>query len=293
MAVDETRHAPDLSPRSMGRILDRAFGLYRANFRTVAGAAMIVVFAIALLAGMAQTFYARGAMVFFRDIFTAPGTAPPEPELGTIMELQLWAMLANVLALPMWIARIYIEACIYATAGGMLYGEKYTIRQFLRAGRGRFLWYALLSFLISMLSGFYFLIVPLVFVAGWALAPLMAVTERADFEAAFRRSWRLTLGSKWRVVGFYLVLGAFTIVLQATVTSPMVLRQIVASLQNPQAVFEPISVGWKVMEGLLSAMAATLVPPFVAFAWYSFYLDMRARREGMDLVVAASEVEKR
>ena len=290
MPEETPRQVPDLGPRSVGRILDRAFDLYRANFRTVAGSAMIVVFVIALIAGVAQTFYARGAMVLVGDIFSQTAM---EPDLEAFTQAQMWGWLTNLMALPLWIARLYIEACIYAAAVPMLYGERFTIREFLRGGRGRYLWYVLVSFLLSMITGFYFLIVPLIFVAGWALAPLIVVVENASFDSVFRRSWTLTKGSKWRVIGFFIVLGAFTLVLQTAVTSPTLIRQLVASIQNPEAVFQPLSVGWKVLEGLLTAAAITLVAPFASFAWLSFYLDLRARREGMDIVAAAAQAKER
>ena len=85
----------------------------------------------------------------------------------------------------------------------------------------------------------------------------------------------------------------FNLVLQTAITSPTLIRQLVASIQNPEAVFQPLSVGWKVFEGLLSATAVTLVLPFASFAWLSFYLDLRARREGMDIGAAAAETEER
>ena len=51
---------PDLKPRSLFRVLDQAFELYRANFKTIALASAMVIFPIALMLGLAQVFYYRG-----------------------------------------------------------------------------------------------------------------------------------------------------------------------------------------------------------------------------------------
>ena len=132
MPEETPRQVPDLGPRSVGRILDRAFTLYRANFRTIAGSAMMAVFPIALAAGIAQTFYTREAMVLFRDIFTQTAA---EPDFAALAQAQIWGWVSNLVALPFWAARLYLEACLYAAAIPMLYGERFTIREFLRGGR--------------------------------------------------------------------------------------------------------------------------------------------------------------
>jgi len=286
MDNDAPATPPDLTPRGIGRILDRAFDVYRANFRTIVTASAIFIFPLALAAGVAQVFYMRGILPVARDIFTDPALGP---DLGALAQLQLWGYLANAVSLPYWVARVFIASCLFASAGSMLYGQRPTVREFLRSGTSRFLPFLGASALIALLSGFYFLVVPLVLLAGWALAPMTIVTEAAPFDRAFGRSWSLTLGSKWRVVGFYLVVSAFVLVLESAVTSPTLVRQIVASIQSPDAVFQPLSVGWKTVEGLFTAAAATVALPFMELAWFSLYLDLRARREGLDLVVRAEQ----
>ncbi|MDO9108976.1 MAG: hypothetical protein Q7U89_08340, partial [Coriobacteriia bacterium] len=81
-----------------------------------------------------------------------------------------------------------------------------------------------------------------------------------------------------------------TFTLESAVDSPAVLRQIFSSVTNPEAMFAEISIGWKVLEGVLAATALSIVYPFVELAWFFYYLDLRARHEGMDLVQRAGRL---
>jgi hypothetical protein len=57
------------------------------------------------------------------------------------------------------------------------------------------------------------------------------------------------------------------------------------------AVFQPTSAAWKAFEGALTALATAIAYPFGMFAWFCLYLDLRARREGMDIVARAADLE--
>jgi len=270
-------------------VLDRTFDLYRANFRTILMASAYVVFPLALAAGVAQVFYTRGALSLVQDLFS---NSAFEPELAAFAELQMWGWVANAVTLPYWVARVYIASCLYDAAGGMLYGERRTVKEFMRGGLRRF-WPLLgASAVLAVVSFFYVLIFPVVLLAGWVFAPLATVAESAPFDRAFKRSWSLTLGGKRRVAVFYIVVMVFVLVIEAAVSSPALVRQIVAGFQSPDAIFKTIPVGWRAVEGLFAAFAATVVVPFTQLAWYSLYLDFRARREGLDLVVPANEARR-
>ena len=49
---------------------------------------------------------------------------------------------------------------------------------------------------------------------------------------------------------------------------------------------------WKAVEGSLAALATALIYPFVEFGWFSMYLDLRSRREGMDIVARAEDITR-
>jgi hypothetical protein len=79
----------------------------------------------------------------------------------------------------------------------------------------------------------------------------------------------------------------FSVALETLVDSPVLIRQLIASIDRSDALFAELSVGWKTLEGVFTALAVSFVYPFVQLSWFHYYLDLRARREGMDLVVAA------
>lgn len=278
------------APRGVGRVLDSAFGLYRAHARLVVSAAVATVFPAALVVGMTQAFFTRGILALVPALGTTADDA-----IGALAELQLLSLASNAAAPVFWIARTFLACALLSAAGSLFAGEAPRLRELLRVGWTRFLTFAIVSFALAAGSTVLLLfgIVPgIIFGLRFALAPAVAAVEGAGFEAAFRRSWALTSGHAWRVLGFYVLLMLFSIVLESMVTAPSAVRQIVSSIQNPEAIFSEISVWWQTAEGLLSAIALTLVLPFAEFAWFFFYADLRARREGMDLVGRAMELRE-
>lgn len=280
----------DLSPRGIGRIIDDAFELYRANFTTIGLGAAVILFPIGLLVGISQVFYSRGL------IAVIPALLDGSTQFDEFTRLQMWASVSNLVAPLMLVARLYVSSAIFTAAPGMLAGRQYSVKEFLRGGLARFGWLLLVAILVSMATstGFLFLIVPGVFLwARLSIARVACVVEAAPLDRSFSRSWELTSGRVWRTIGFGLGLGILTFTLESALNSPAVLRQIFSSIANPDAVFAEISVGWKVLEGVLSATALSIVYPFVELAWFFYYLDLRARHEGMDLVQRAGRLTER
>jgi len=283
---------PDHAPRGYGRILDRAFELYRANFRTIAISALIVLFPLAMLLGVTQVFSTRGLLQLFGTL------AEPSQDafLDQYSQIQSLSLLSNLIS-PLFVAaRVYLVACLFQLAPSMLAGSRPGVREMLRAGKSRFLWLLLLSLTVSLAVGTatMFLLIPgLIVWARLRVAHVATVVERAPIDKAFTRSWSLTRGAFWRTVGFAIVLSLLAVVLEAAVDSPAVIRQIIASVNSPDAVFQEISPGWKTFEGVLAATATSLIAPFLEFSWFFYYLDLRARNEGMDLVVKAGEIAAR
>ena len=280
----------DLSPRGIGRIIDDAFELYRANFTTIGLGAAMILFPIGLLVGISQVFYSRGL------ISVIPALLDGSTQFDEFTRLQLWASISNLVAPLMLVARLYVSSAIFAAAPGMLSGRRYGVKEFLRGGLARFGWLLLVAILVSMATstGFLFLIVPGVYLwARLSIARVACVVEVAPLDRSFARSWALTSGRVWRTLGFGLGLTILTFTLESAIDSPAVLRQIFSSVTNPEAMFAELSVGWKVLEGVLSATALSIVYPFVELAWFFYYLDLRARHEGMDLVQRAARLTQR
>ncbi|MHB9002891.1 MAG: hypothetical protein ACYC6C_02335 [Coriobacteriia bacterium] len=264
--------------------------MYRANFVVIALSSAILLFPAALLVGVAQVFYTRGLFEVIPQIVS--GTTGVENLTG----LQVWSLLANAVS-PLYLAATYyVAACVLTAAPRMLAGERLTVRAMLKGGWPRFGWLLLTSLLISLVTGFasLFLLIPGVYLyARLNVARVVSVVEAVPVDGAVTRAWTLTSRQVWRTLGFAAGLGLLSLTLQSAIDAPAVVRQIVASISNPEALFEAVSPGWKTLEGVLSAAAVSLVYPFSELAWFFFYLDLRARREGMDLTMAARELAGR
>lgn len=279
---------PDLAPRGFGRIFDRAFEVYRANLRTIASCALIVLLPMAMLVGVTQVFSTRGLLELFGTLASDPGDV--DAFFGEYARIQRLSMLSNAVAPLFLMARTYLVSSLLAVAPAMLAGQRPGVRETLKAGRTRFLWLLLVTVAVNFATGagfVVFLVPGLVLWARLSVARVVSVVEAAPLDRAFARSWGLTRGRFWRTVGFAVVLGALALVVEAAIDSPAVIRQIVASVNDPDAIFAALSPGWQTFEGVLAALSTSLIAPFVELSWFSYYLDLRARGEGLDLVASA------
>lgn len=279
--------AEETQPRGIGRVLDSAFDLYRANFRSIALTSLAILFPAALVAGIAQAFYLRSYLSLVGSVFAGGG-----PRLTEISDITSWGTLANMAAPILLLSQAYVTACVLSAAPAMMAGHRFTVRQLIRLGWSRVWWLALTGLLVGMLVwiGAIFLVVPGVIV-WWrlSLARVVCVVEAVPVDKAMSRSWRLTRGAFWRTAGFALTVAVIVFVLQSAVNVAPAVRQIVATVQDPGAIFRQIPAGWRAIEGLFAALALGLVAPVRDLAWFFWYLDRRARMEGMDIVIAARE----
>ncbi len=283
---------PDYAPRGLGRILDRAFEMYRANFRTVVVSSLIVLFPVAMLVGVTQVFSTRGLLQIF-------GTLSQAGDLDAFNEalngIQALSVLSNAVTPLYFAARVYLASCLLSMAPAMLVGQRPGVREFLKAGRRRFLWLLLTMVAVSasVSISVFLIVVPILLWVRLSVAHVACVVEEAPIDQAFKRSWGLTRTFFWRTIGFAIVLSVISLVLQAAIDSPAVVRQIVASVNNPESLFQELSPGWKTFEGVLTALATALIQPFLELSWFSYYLDLRARGEGLDLVAKAGALASR
>jgi hypothetical protein len=123
--------------------------------------------------------------------------------------------------------------------------------------------------------------IPLVFVAPLLFATVPAIAiEGCGAWAGMRRSWRLAS----REVG--LAVGGFAVVLVVAVVLAIGLSGLV---YVSDAIFDQLDVGgaW-IVEVAISLATSLVLLPFVGAAATLVYLDLRVRREGLDLELAAA-----
>lgn len=115
-----------------------------------------------------------------------------------------------------------------------------------------------------------------------ALGPSAAVLERQPARAALRRSRRLVTGSWWRVFGILLLIQVIAGILASIIAAPFSIGLFVTVFTGGEA-GGPLALG---LNALGATIAAAVTSPFTAAATTLLYLDLRMRREGLDITLA-------
>jgi hypothetical protein len=283
----------DFAPRTIGEALDDTVHLYRRNFRTLAFAAAFTVFPVALTIGLAQDFYYRG---YFQTVFSDTGApVPAGPPIGVLVAYMVILAASGLLVF----VRAYFDTAVLAAAPALVGGGSASVRQVLRGGWKRWGWYLLAQMLVSVVTGVAGLasifllgvggLVTSVFVT---FTGVITVVEQVDPVTAMSRSLSLVRGSFWRVAGYLLLMLGLTTAFQGAIASPAALGQLMPALgaSDPLTALLDVPAWWRVLEGVSFGAAAALTAPFTTLALFHLYLDIRSRREGMDLVIRAREL---
>lgn len=267
--------------------------MFRGSYKQLLFVSAITVFPAALIAGLAQDFYMRGLMELVGSVDVS-ADGPPAAFMNTMTISYVVLAAASQLLV---FGRTYLESSVLRSAPGMLYVPAESGKAVLKSGMARWGWYLLVYWLVNMIVGisaaFSFFLLGAVGIFFWvalSMAGVVCVVEEINPIAAITRSMALVKGSAWRVLGYMLLVSALTAAFEGAIGSPVIIRQIIESVQNPEAVFQPLSLGWKVAEGLTLGLAIALPAPFIPLAMFSMYLDLRSRKEGMDIIVRAREL---
>ncbi len=279
----------DVRPKNVGIVLDEALALFRGNAKPLLVAASFTVLPAALLMGLGQDFYYRG---LFES--TVSGTGPSDVLIASML---ISYMVIYVASLILWFGKAYLDSSVLSSAAEMLHQPVAGAKPLLKGGLSRFGWYLLVQFMVStlvsiaMFASFFVLgLGGLVLYVYLSMTAVIIVVERASLPDSFRRSFELVKGNFWRVFGYLVLVWFLMAAFQGALGSPVIIRQIVVTAQNPEAIYQPVSLVWKVLEGLTLGLALALPAPFAPLATFALYLDLRARNEGMDLVIRAREI---
>jgi hypothetical protein len=123
-----------------------------------------------------------------------------------------------------------------------------------------------------------------------AFAAPALLLERLGVVAAFRRSWRLGTGSWWRVLGVLLLTGLIASVASGLLRLPFgIIGNLVAVAMgdagNSTSISGPLVVS-AVVSSLGTILSAAVTAPFTAAVVCLLYIDLRIRREGLDVALA-------
>jgi hypothetical protein len=293
-----------LRPLGLGEILDGSFRAVRANPRVMFGVAALVV-TIGVVIQTALAWYLRG----FVDEQTAGVTDQLDPtgELGA--SDSIGSSLSTLLTLPLVsIATTIVTGLVIVSVSRSVLGRTVSIGEVLRSTR---VWwvvgFSLLTALgagltvaagvgvvvaladsagagAAVLAGLV-LGIGLVVAAFWffvrtLLVPPALMLEGKGFWRTVARAWRLTRGSYWRLLGIYLLSAIIVSVVVQLISVPA--TAVAQFLLDGQAdSFASIAV-----VAVANIVAETLATTFLAAVVALLYIDVRMRREGLDVELA-------
>jgi glycerophosphoryl diester phosphodiesterase family protein len=292
-----------LRPLGLGEIYDGAFRAIRANPRVMFGlAALVVTIAVALQSLVA--WYTQGLLA--SQVLDVTSSIDPSGSQGLA---DSWGTsLGSFIALPITsIATTVLTGLLIVSVSKSVLGQVVGVGQVIRSPR---VWLVVaFSFLLFLAE---VLVAGIVggAVVGFALTDQVGaavlfgvVGALALFVAAFwvtvrtllvapalmlegkklwstvGRAWRLTRGSFWRLLGIYLL----TVIMASIIGY---IFQVPAALITSFVFRSTTSFGAIVVTGIANVIALTLSTTFVAAVTALLYIDVRMRREGLDIELA-------
>lgn len=308
-----------LRPMTLGDILNGAFTLIRRNPRTMVGLSLIIMAATGVVSSVGFGGYVSTYGVFIDQMLNDPMSLDPDNPLP-IGPWTLVAMYAGGLLSSLGIA--IVTGLLTATVGMAVLGRKLSPSEAWASAKER-IWrvigLALLRLLIDMglttvavgVGAVGFVLGAVVLAGGsegagiaviilgviaalavWAVlrawifvrikfAMPAVVLEHSGVGAALGRSWRLTRGSWWRVFLVLFLTALISYFVTNILITPFAGGGMVPAIFFPGALWAAVLAGALMFIG--QALTYAIVTPFEVGVTTLLYVDLRMRREGLDL----------
>jgi hypothetical protein len=302
-----------LRPLTLGEVYDGAFGAIRHNPGVMLGAATLVLLiatVIGVLIGQLWVPSLTGA--FGQLAADTPELSGLGPTYAQLTAASAGTVITSVLAMPV------IEGVLTVSVSQSVVGRKLPLRTVWDRLRPR-VWlligWALLRALITAVAvtAYVFLavlavaagaqastglavVLGLLFAVGLAVlvvwmgvrlglvAPALALEGRRMW-ATVARAWRLTRGSFWRLFGIYLLAVIIVYVAASIVSYPFgLLGGFVMGAGGG-------TLGGVALTTLGSVVSTAVTTIFLSAVVALLYVDVRMRREGLDVALAAAAAE--
>ena len=303
--------APQLRPLGVGDIVDRVFSVYRQRPLLFIALSAVPYLALFLVIGgialsLGSLLAPLGPFIdSLSDSLTVTTGTRPEvpitPAIGTaIVALIVLGVIGGLVAVLF--LSVQVGSLVDAAAARYL-GRQTSVGASFRAGlrvapkiigTGLLLFAALtvgwlLLFVILALANNALLatvgilsgLVATVFVfASWLVAPVVASVEPVGPLNAVRRSWWLSKGHRWRILGLQILL----IVLQAVLSTLISFIFIAAFISDATVRL--------VLQNIVNVIATVLWAPIEWGTFTILYFDLRVRKEALDLQLAAEALPR-
>jgi hypothetical protein len=243
-----------MPPRRIGEILATAFQLYRRHWRTLMAIAAVVVVPLTLLQyGVGHWFRTNGQQL--------QDPAEVSTSFWAVAGASLLAALVGLLLYQV------LTGAITRNIAAEVAGQDLDLEQSYRFGFARLGPVLVVSILVGLatLLGLIVFIIPGIYIGvRLAVSTQALVVEDKRGTEAMRRSWDLVGGHWWHA--------AFTLLVAALITG--VVNGVITA---------PFGAGAWFLQGIAAAVATTVTLPYGALVGVLLYLDLRARKERLDL----------
>ena len=293
MSVEQT---PILRPLGIGDIVDRVFGMYRARPLLFLVVSAIPYLVLAILLALLGVGFA--STLALGDIGVSAADPTIDPEL--VASALTFGLLFIIIAIVVFSVQ---SAALVHAASERYHGRETTIGRSLRVGlraSPRLIIAGVLAFLgliivptavilvaavtqqaiVLVVAVFLSLFLFFLLITSWMLVPVIATVEGAGPVQALIRSWRLTTGSRWRVLGLL----ALLVVLQGVIGIVFAFVFLASFIADPLA--------RTVLQQAANLVASVVWAPVQWGTFTVLYYDTRVRREAYDLSLAAEALTR-
>lgn len=306
-----------LRPLTFGTLMGAPFLLIRRNPRVTIGASLLVS---GIPRAIVSILSSAGAALLLGRVAMAAAGYRQEISAGAVAGEILIAVLGVALSL---VSAAVLQGIIVSETARACVGERLTVRELWQRCRGRIgaligwslLIVAAFAVAVLVLAVVIAVLIPLGVVGGilagltgffgfaaivvlavWigtklALVPSAIVLERAGIRHAMRRSWALSRGSFWRVLGVIVLIALIVGGVQEVAVAPISLVGTFSQiLSHPTelsgagaAAGTSLVTPATVIAALVGAAVGAILQVASAAAPALLYLDLRMRKEGLDL----------
>ncbi|MBI9116026.1 hypothetical protein [Sanguibacter suaedae] len=296
-----------LRPLGLGEIYDGAFGAIRANPKVMLGVVALVISAATAVA-VALGYILAPTVNLWLD--GAVGDVDPTGELGlTGMGGSLSSSVLQSLMVSL--ASIITTGVLIVAIGRAVLGRSFTVTELWSEVRGKVVGLVVIALVPGLLIGVVTVVavlaiaaagasgsegllvivsllalLGLVAAAAWVtvrllLAPAAYVLEGQGLLAALKRGWTVSRRSFWRLLGIYVLSVIITNIVSSAIVYP-------AALVAGLVLSDPNGWGYIVVTAVAQAVAYTITTTFLSSVVALLYIDVRMRREGLDVELAAA-----
>ena len=251
-----------LPPRGISEILSTAFQLYRRYWRTLMAIAAVVVVPLTLLQyGIGHWVRSHGQQM----------------DDQVVVSTSFWAVASASLLAALVGLLLYqvLTGAITRNIAAEVTGQDLGLEQSYRFGFARLGPILVVSILVGLatLLGLIVFIIPGIYIGvRLAVSTQALVVEGKRGTDAMRRSWDLVGGHWWHAAFTILIAGLITAVMNAVITAPF-------------------SAGAWFIQGVAAAVATIVTLPFGALVGVLLYVDLRARKERLDLDTLTTDLQ--